>query len=55
MIDPILVEAIENVLPTYEINCTDKTVEEVSEAVIQINNGDHDDCLPGIVNWLEAF
>ena len=53
LIDSILVEALESGLPTYEIDCTHKTVEGVSEAVIQIINGDGDDYLPGKVNWLE--
>ena len=53
VIDQILVESIETDSPTFEIDCSDKTIAEVGEAVIQIINGDVDDHLPGKVNWLE--
>lgn len=54
-LDIILVECLDTGRPTFEIDCTGLTPEDVSNSVMEIINGEFDAHLPGKVDWLEDF
>ena len=55
ILDVILYESVESRIPTYEIDCTHLTPEEVASKMISILNGDTDGTEPGTVNWSDRM
>ena len=51
VLDVILYESVESGIPTYEIDCTDMTPEDVASRITSILNGDIVGNEPGSVNW----
>ena len=52
MVGVILMESVDTGIPTYEIDCSDKTLDAIGMAVIQIINGETHDYLPGKIDWI---
>jgi adenylate kinase len=50
-VDAITVESTESVPETYEIDTTDRGVDQTVEAVLKILNGETEDFRPGQVDW----
>lgn len=55
LLDLILVEAMERSVEVYEIDTTERSVEEVANAVEEIVKGRGKEFKPGKVDWLSKF
>ncbi len=55
VLDIILTESVNSEIPTYEIDCTHLSPEEVASEVLRIVGGDADSHYPGSVDWSDAL
>ena len=51
VLDIILTESVNSEIPTYEIDCTHLSPEEVASEILKIVGGDADGHSPGSVDW----
>ncbi len=55
VLDVILYESVESGIPTYEIDCTHMTPQDVASRITSIVNGDTAGSEPGSVNWSDEM
>ncbi len=55
VLDVILYESVESGIPTYEIDCTHMTPQDVASRITSIVDGDTAGSEPGSVNWSDEM